>query len=261
MTVQLRLILSCLTLAFVAPLAAAQITQPGPPDDRARAIELLKDGDAAGAGQLLQARVKKEKNDVIAWHWLAVAFERQGKSDDARKAHEKAAKLGDGQLANQSGGMTRESFGQAIARIKPELALAAQSADAYMKLAPNLSSEKLREWAERAQFLHDYETFPQVNGLTIYKATEVTTRLRIISKPEPAYTEEARQNKVGGMVRLRAILAEDGTVRAILPVNRLPHGLTGKAIAAARQIKFVPAIKDGRPVSVWVELEYSFYVY
>src|SRR6185295_2264801 len=99
------------------------------------------------------------------------------------------------QLANEVGGETMANFGQAVARIKPELGLAAESAEAYIKLTPNLSPEKLREWTERAQFLHDYETFPQVRGLTIYKGNEVTTRLRIVAKPQPAYTEEARQHK------------------------------------------------------------------
>jgi hypothetical protein len=41
----------------------------------------------------------------------------------------------------------------------------------------------------------------------------------------------------------------------------LPFGLTEKAIAAARLIKFVPAMKGGRPVSVHMQLEYNFNLY
>jgi protein TonB len=41
-------------------------------------------------------------------------------------------------------------------------------------------------------------------------------------------------------------------------VKGLPYGLTEKAIAAARQIKFTPAIKDGRPVSVFQTIEFKF---
>lgn len=47
----------------------------------------------------------------------------------------------------------------------------------------------------------------------------------------------------------------------IRPVSSLPHGLTEQAIAAARQIKFTPALKDGRPVSRQVQLEYNFNLY
>jgi len=44
-------------------------------------------------------------------------------------------------------------------------------------------------------------------------------------------------------------------------VRTLPFGLTERAIAAARQIKFVPATKGGRPVSVFMQLEYNFNLY
>jgi hypothetical protein len=41
----------------------------------------------------------------------------------------------------------------------------------------------------------------------------------------------------------------------------LPLGLTEKAIAAARQIRFRPAIREGRPVNVVMQLEYNFNLY
>jgi protein TonB len=63
------------------------------------------------------------------------------------------------------------------------------------------------------------------------------------------------------VVVLRAILAADETIKHIEVETGLPHGLSDKAIEAAQQIKFKPAKKDGKPVSVWVELEYHFDVY
>jgi len=38
-------------------------------------------------------------------------------------------------------------------------------------------------------------------------------------------------------------------------------GLTEVAIAAARKIKFVPAMKDGKGLSTFVKLEYNFDLY
>ena len=38
----------------------------------------------------------------------------------------------------------------------------------------------------------------------------------------------------------------------------LPYGLTESSIAAATKIKFVPAMKDGKFVSVRMQLEYHF---
>src|SRR5205814_1897209 len=150
------------------------------------------------------------------------------------------------------------NFASAIAQIKPQVTLAAESADAFIRLSGKLSKSKSQEWAERAEFLHDVEGFPQVSGLTIYKGSEVTTKARVLAKPEPSYTDSARENQVTGTVVLRAIFAEDGKVRAIVPISRLPYGLTASAIRAARQIRFIPATKDGKPVSMWMELQYNF---
>jgi len=36
------------------------------------------------------------------------------------------------------------------------------------------------------------------------------------------------------------------------------YGLTQQAIAAAKKIKFVPAMKGGKPVSMWMQLVYEF---
>lgn len=98
-------------------------------------------------------------------------------------------------------------------------------------------------------------------GGSVVRVYEVDQRARLLSKPEPQYTEEARRNQVSGTVLLRAVFASSGEVISVRALNTLPFGLTEKAIAAARQIKFVPAMKDGRPVSVFMQLEYNFNLY
>jgi TonB family protein len=95
----------------------------------------------------------------------------------------------------------------------------------------------------------------------VYKQSEVTKRAIITYKPPPGFTEEARKNKVNGVVRLRAVLNADGTVTNISVVSGLPYGLSERAIDAARQMKFQPAQKNGRAVSQYILLEYNFYVY
>ena len=92
----------------------------------------------------------------------------------------------------------------------------------------------------------------EVDYNKIFKGSEVTSKVRILSKPEPPYTEEARKNQITGTVVLAAVFSASGQVTGIRPVSGLPHGLTEKAIAAARQIRFVPAQKErGRPVSMY----------
>jgi TonB family protein len=100
-----------------------------------------------------------------------------------------------------------------------------------------------------------------VDGERIYTSKETDEKVKILRKPTPTFPREARRHLTKGYVILRAILAADETVKHIEVITGLPHGLTESAIAAARQIKFKPALKDGKPVSVWVELEYQFQVF
>jgi TonB family protein len=94
-----------------------------------------------------------------------------------------------------------------------------------------------------------------------FNPKEVTRKAVITSKPEPGFTEEARKNNVTGLVKLRLVLSSSGSVTNISVVKGLPDGLTEKAIAAARQIRFNPAQKDGRTVSQWITIEYNFNIY
>ena len=86
-------------------------------------------------------------------------------------------------------------------------------------------------------------------------------RAHLLSKPEPQYTEDARRNQITGTVVLKVVFASSGEVVQIRAVRTLPFGLTERAIAAARQIRFEPAKRDGQPVSVSMQLEYNFNLY
>lgn len=95
----------------------------------------------------------------------------------------------------------------------------------------------------------------------IYPPQQVTERARVITKPEPQYTEEARRNSISGSVVLRVVFSRTGEVTNIRAIQTLPFGLTERAITAARMIRFRPATKDGRPVNVPMQLEYNFNLY
>jgi len=95
----------------------------------------------------------------------------------------------------------------------------------------------------------------------IFSGKEVTTKAKVLEKPEPTYTEAARKNQITGTVTLRAVFSSSGQVTNIRAVSGLPDGLTERAIAAAKSIRFVPATKDGHPVSMYMELQYNFNLY
>lgn len=89
----------------------------------------------------------------------------------------------------------------------------------------------------------------------------VTETIKIISKPQPRYTDAARQNQVQGTVTVKVTFNANGSIGSIAPVSGLPYGLTEQAIAAARSIKFEPAKRNGVPYSVAKTIAYTFTIY
>lgn len=105
------------------------------------------------------------------------------------------------------------------------------------------------------------ESKVSTDGTKALSTKEVTQKARILYKPEPLYTDEARKFLVTGTVRLRVVLSASGEIGGISVASRLPHGMTREAIKAAQKIKFEPAVKDGLPVSQYVMIEYNFNIY
>jgi TonB family protein len=99
------------------------------------------------------------------------------------------------------------------------------------------------------------------NGGRVFTLHDVDQKARILSRPEPQYTDEARENATTGTVVLRTVFSASGEVTNIRVVNGLPYGLTESAVEAARGIKFSPAMKDGRAVSQYIQIEYNFNLY
>jgi protein TonB len=84
---------------------------------------------------------------------------------------------------------------------------------------------------------------------------------RAIYGPDPEYSEEARKAKYQGTVLLWVIVGPDGRPRDIRVQRSLGMGLDEKAIEAVRKWKFEPAMKDGHPVAVQVNIEVRFRLY
>ena len=90
--------------------------------------------------------------------------------------------------------------------------------------------------------------------------TEVDQRPVLLNQPHPLFTEEARKNKIQGVVRVRILVDSTGVVREVVLKRGLPDGLNEQAIQAAYQMRFKPAMKNGRAVSYWmnnVEVEFN----
>jgi TonB family protein len=98
-------------------------------------------------------------------------------------------------------------------------------------------------------------------GIPIFSAKEVTRPAFAITRPEPFYTEEAKQNQEMGTVVMRAVLTSSGKISDIRVIQGLKYGLTEKAVEAASKMMFIPAMKDGQFVSQYLQIEYNFNLY
>jgi Gram-negative bacterial TonB protein C-terminal len=86
-------------------------------------------------------------------------------------------------------------------------------------------------------------------------------RPKILHRNKATYTYKAREEKIQGAVILQVVFHESGRITDIKPIRELSHGLTEQAIGTAYMIRFIPAMKDGKPVSVRGSLEFNFNLY
>lgn len=151
-----------------------------------------------------------------------------------------------------------KQYGEAAASLEKFLAVSPDDPDADV-------------WREQLERLRNFDR--QTGGATGSPAVsqptddlplpgrEVTEKARVLSKPEPTYTEAARKAGVTGTVVMRCVFGRDGEVRNLVVMKALGYGLTSRAAQAARKIRFTPATKDGKQVSMWIELQYNFNLY
>ena len=231
----------------------------------AYALMLRNKTDAAAR----EARAALEIDSAIsdAYYVLGVTRLRAGAREDALKNAEAAIKLqpnvGAAYLLKSQAlvsflgdvlvGEVEDSADDRMARNRA----AAEALARYLELNPN--SENKNTWTEQLESLRFLVNSRKPGEeQQVFSAKEVTTKVRVLSKPEPQYTNDARAMGVTGTVVLRCIFTADGAVKHFLVVRGLPAGLTEQSISAARRIKFVPATKDGRAVSTFMQLEYRF---
>ena len=91
----------------------------------------------------------------------------------------------------------------------------------------------------------------------IYRPSGVTQMASITGPLEVAYTEDALLNRVEGRIVLQVVLCGNGRVSDITVDERLPFGLTERAIEAMRKIQFQPALKNSVPVTVIVKQAFN----
>ncbi|RRA47179.1 energy transducer TonB [Acidipila sp. EB88] len=84
---------------------------------------------------------------------------------------------------------------------------------------------------------------------------------KVIYAVDPEFSDEARRQKYQGVVTLTLIVDAQGSPQRVRVARALGMGLDEKAIEAVRQYKFRPAMKDGKPVPVEINIEVNFQLF
>jgi tetratricopeptide (TPR) repeat protein len=87
------------------------------------------------------------------------------------------------------------------------------------------------------------------------------TRPILLYHEKAKYTSMAHDNNIQGIVVLSVVFGANEKIGGVRIIQDLPYGLTYQALMALQKIKFKPAMRDGKPVSVRGNLEFSFNLY
>jgi len=245
-------------LALLVSVSVAQNPSPqaSPSTDRDHGIELYQQGDANGAVEALRHAVQGDEKDGTAWHYLGLAYLLKGSRDEARKSFARAVAVREAALqpTPMAASTTLDPAG-ARQKKSERFQAAAESLEKYLELTKNPDPTLLEE-LDALRWYRDYYGGTR-NDEEIITTKEATTRLRILDKPPPNFSG----TRAAGRGSLRAVFSADGTVKHILVIRKVDPEFDRACILAAKRIQFEPAVKDGRPVSMILEVEYGRYIY
>jgi TonB family protein len=242
-----------------------------------KASALINKNQTKEAKIELEKALKIDKTSADAYLLMGIAYKREEKHKDAIKQVREALKL-------------RPNFGSAhyllavllyetndIENAREELQTAFQQgvnfSNSYV-LKGHLEMDKEEYKAALA-------AYQEADRLRLDTSVEADVRERIaalksflefkieakdnsyirpkpLNRPRPDYTNDARNNNISGVVRLRAYVDEQGAVKYLILVRRLGYGLDAEATKAVRKMKFQPATKDNQPIPFWVTMEVEF---
>jgi TonB family protein len=86
-----------------------------------------------------------------------------------------------------------------------------------------------------------------INNATPAATTPAKVAPKLIFKPRPEYTEEARQMHLEGTVFVKIHVSAAGVVTVVGVQSGLGHGLDQSAIHAVQGMRFQPALQNGQP--------------
>ncbi len=95
----------------------------------------------------------------------------------------------------------------------------------------------------------------------VFRQNAVDKKAKLLSSFQPESNEYAQANSVSGMALYHAVIGPDGKPREIAVGRPIGLGLDENAVDSIRRASFEPAIKEGKPVPVVLDLVVQFHIY
>ncbi len=95
----------------------------------------------------------------------------------------------------------------------------------------------------------------------VLRESMVDKKARLVTSFEPASNQYAQDHGVAGMCLYHVVVGADGKPGEIAVARPIGFGLDENAVDSIRKVKFEPAIKDGKPVPVLLDLVVEFRIY
>lgn len=148
----------------------------------------------------------------------------------------------------------RRTLSQRLALIAEEGAMSRRHALASLVLALAASASLTAATVDR------FPMSATAQKPTVYRPGPGITLPVVVKEVKPAYTSAAMQARIQGSVWLECVVDANGDITDVTVSRSLDteHGLDDEAVKAAKQWKFKPGRKDGKPVAVIVTIQLTF---
>jgi len=142
--------------------------------------------------------------------------------------------------------------------------IALNKAAAVLKASASLYVQRMMEWRKYREVLKlVVATTPDIERVEEIpeEGTPQSAGFKppeFLSRVKPEYTHQAESADISATVEASVIFQSAGTLREIEITRWAGFGLDESSIEAIRQLKFKPATRDGKPVSIRATVQYNF---
>ncbi len=246
-------------LIFAAIFIGSCILSGFAQTDREKGIERFNKGDFQGAVEILSQVVKSNENDIIALYNLGLAFEKLNQIKDAVRLFEKTiyftndivSKAIEKTFGGNINENNKETLSESLKKYTEELEIGYLSIQKFSELNPKDSRKK--QWQEKFTNIEAFA--PNSELAKTFSDKKRDTPMQITKKSSP------RGNGANGVIRARVLFMANGKIGSVILVNSLTKSSNESVLDAAKKIKFKPAMVNGKPISIWKLIEYSFRTY